>query len=64
MIKLLYSMEIKHLPAIKRLMLPGKYIPELIGYALCLSDQFIDVPVGMSVNPTVSPTGLDKVIFI
>ena len=45
-------------------MLPGKYIPELIGYALCLSNQFIDVPVGMSVDPIVSPTGLDKVIFI
>ena len=45
-------------------MLPGKYISKLIGHAQCHPNQFVDVPVRVAINPIVSPTGLDEVIFI
>jgi hypothetical protein len=45
-------------------MLTGENIPKLITHTLCFPNLFVDVPVRVAVNPIVSPTGLDEIVFI
>lgn len=49
---------------IKRLVLFGKHISQLIGNTLRLSNHAVNIPVRMPVNPVIGPTILHEIVFL
>ena len=49
---------------IKRLVLSGEHISQLIGNTLRLSNHAVNIPVRMPVNPVIGPTILHEIVFL